>query len=255
MSPGDIGQLVKPFIFLDYVDAPGGAGPNFGFHPHSGIATLTFPLTFDMQHESSAGRIDVVPQGGVEWVVAGGGIWHRAKPLNSERPDGGRLQAFQLWLALSPSHEQGQAQTLFVQPESVPVCGPVTVLLGSYAGAHSPIFAPLDANYFFVRLRDGETWSFEPPATQDVAWTFARTGALEVSGETLVSELAAFEEGHGAMHFRARGDSSFLVGTAAKHPHHLVLGPYSVHTSHTALESSARRISEIRGKLQSEGRL
>jgi hypothetical protein len=41
MSPGDIGRLTKPFIFLDYVEAPGGGGPNFGFHPHSGIATLT----------------------------------------------------------------------------------------------------------------------------------------------------------------------------------------------------------------------
>ena len=26
MSPGDIGELVKPFVFLDYVDAPGGGG-------------------------------------------------------------------------------------------------------------------------------------------------------------------------------------------------------------------------------------
>ena len=60
MSPGDIGQLTKPFIFLDYVEAPGGGGPNFGFHPHSGIATLTYPLTFDIQHETSSGQVDVV---------------------------------------------------------------------------------------------------------------------------------------------------------------------------------------------------
>ena len=40
-SPGDLGELLKPFVFLDYLEAPGGGGPNFGFHPHSGIATLT----------------------------------------------------------------------------------------------------------------------------------------------------------------------------------------------------------------------
>lgn len=74
MSPGDIGELVKPFVLLDYVDAAGGAGPNFGFHPHSGIATLTYPLSFDIQHATSTGQADVVRRGGVEWVVAGGGV-------------------------------------------------------------------------------------------------------------------------------------------------------------------------------------
>ncbi len=53
MSPGDLGQMLKPFIFLDYVAAEG-TGPGFGFHPHSGIATLTFPLTFDMEHTTNS---------------------------------------------------------------------------------------------------------------------------------------------------------------------------------------------------------
>jgi redox-sensitive bicupin YhaK (pirin superfamily) len=78
VSPSDVGQLIKPFVFLDYVDAPGGGGPNFGFHPHSGIATLTYPLSFDAEHEATSGQIDMVRRGGVEWVVAGGGLWHRA---------------------------------------------------------------------------------------------------------------------------------------------------------------------------------
>lgn len=70
MSPSDLGHLLKPFIFLDYLEAKG-TGPNFGFHPHSGIATLTFPLTFDIEHTTSTGQVDTVKQGGVEWVVAG----------------------------------------------------------------------------------------------------------------------------------------------------------------------------------------
>lgn len=30
MSPSDIGNIVKPFVFLDYIEAPAGNGPNFG---------------------------------------------------------------------------------------------------------------------------------------------------------------------------------------------------------------------------------
>ncbi|HTB73229.1 MAG TPA: hypothetical protein VK762_08285 [Polyangiaceae bacterium] len=39
MSPGDLGELVKPFVFLDYFEAPSTGGPQMADHPHSGIAT------------------------------------------------------------------------------------------------------------------------------------------------------------------------------------------------------------------------
>jgi hypothetical protein len=41
VSPGDIGELIKPFVFLDYFEGDPSEAPKFGFHPHSGIATLT----------------------------------------------------------------------------------------------------------------------------------------------------------------------------------------------------------------------
>jgi hypothetical protein len=44
VSPGDIGELIKPFVFLDYFDTDPATAPEFGFHPHSGIATLTVIL-------------------------------------------------------------------------------------------------------------------------------------------------------------------------------------------------------------------
>jgi redox-sensitive bicupin YhaK (pirin superfamily) len=37
VSPGDIGERIKPFVFLDYFDADPATAPKFGFHPHSGI--------------------------------------------------------------------------------------------------------------------------------------------------------------------------------------------------------------------------
>src|SRR5882762_814721 len=45
VSPGDIGEQIKPFVFLDYFEADPATAPKFGFHPHSGIATLTLILS------------------------------------------------------------------------------------------------------------------------------------------------------------------------------------------------------------------
>ena len=40
-SPHDVGELIKPFVFLDLLDTSGREFSGFGLHPHSGIATLT----------------------------------------------------------------------------------------------------------------------------------------------------------------------------------------------------------------------
>jgi redox-sensitive bicupin YhaK (pirin superfamily) len=41
MSPSDVGEILKPFVFLDFFDHEG-APFTAGLHPHSGIATLTY---------------------------------------------------------------------------------------------------------------------------------------------------------------------------------------------------------------------
>ena len=248
VSPGDIGRSIKPFVFLDYVNAP--SGPGFGFHPHSGIATLTHPLTFDIEHEASSGQIDVVGRGGVEWVVAGGGLWHRARSLS-----GGPVQGFQLWFALPPAHENDAASAQFIAAEQVPQDGPVLVLLGNYGDARSPIAAPLDANCFLVRLGAGQAWDYLPPPAHQVAWAFVQSGDLEVNGERLSEELAVFEDGSGPLEFRTGTGCTVLVGSAARHEYPLVLGPHSVHTSELALATGLRRIAEIGTELKRQGRL
>ena len=44
MSPSDLGEMLKPFVFLDHAEVPY-TGPELaGIHPHSGIATLTTVL-------------------------------------------------------------------------------------------------------------------------------------------------------------------------------------------------------------------
>ena len=46
-----------------------------------------------------------------------------------------------------------------------------------------------------------------------------------------------------------------MLGSAVPHPHDLVLGYYSVHTSADALAKGERRIDEIRAEFVRQGRL
>src|ERR1700748_690302 len=66
VSPGDIGELIKPFVFLDYFDADPATAPKFGFHPHSGIATLTLILSGQAFYKETTDREGVIEAGGVE---------------------------------------------------------------------------------------------------------------------------------------------------------------------------------------------
>ncbi|NVL30897.1 pirin family protein, partial [Pseudomonas syringae pv. actinidiae] len=101
MSPGDLGQLLKPFIFLDQFGfKPEPGNKEFGMHPHSGIATLTYMIEGELAYEDTTGNSGLLPSGGVEWMSAGNGVWHDAKTVN-DAP----ISGFQLWVALPAAQE------------------------------------------------------------------------------------------------------------------------------------------------------
>lgn len=254
MSPGDLGEFLKPFVFLDLFgfDTSGGR-KGFGMHPHSGIATLTWLIEGDTRYEDTTGEQGVLPAGGVEWMRAGNGVWHDGAPA----PDTKRVQGFQLWLALPASEENAPAQSIYLAPSQVPREGPARVLLGRHGAAQSPIPAPAPINYLAVQLKDGEHWRYTPPAGHTVGWIAVDAGRLDAGGGEPVAagELAVFEESGAAIGFVAQGDTSFVLGSAAKHPHELVMGHYSVHTSKAALEQGEAEIRRIGARLREEGRL
>ena len=66
VSPGDIGQLIKPFVFLDLFQL-GANGSNMGMHPHSGIATVTVVLDGAIAYTETTGSEGVLPSGGPNW--------------------------------------------------------------------------------------------------------------------------------------------------------------------------------------------
>ena len=77
VSPGDLGELLKPFVFLDLVDHDG-APFNGSLHPHSGIATLTYIMEGALKFELE-GREVVVRKGEVLHIPSN--VPHRAVAL------------------------------------------------------------------------------------------------------------------------------------------------------------------------------
>ena len=68
VSPSDIGELIKPFVFLDHAEVAPRPEPLFGIHPHSGIATLSVVLRGGLVYEDTTGKKGSVPTGGLEWM-------------------------------------------------------------------------------------------------------------------------------------------------------------------------------------------
>ena len=129
MSPSDLGELLKPFVFLDLFDHAG-APFNGPLHPHSGIATLTYVAEGAVSYIDPDDARGTLPAGGVEWMQAGRGMWH-----GGGLDKAGRTRGFQLWIALPPELELGPTLSIYQAPEAVPQDGPVRVLLGSYGSA------------------------------------------------------------------------------------------------------------------------
>ena len=251
VSPGDaISERIKPFVFLDFIDAPVADGTGFGWHPHSGIATLTYALNADVAYEDTAGQQGVVQATGLEWMRAGCGTWHQGRL----HPHSATVTAFQLWLALPPELENGAAEGIYVGPEAVPQLGPVRMLLGRYGEASNPIPSPSPLLYLDVVLAAGETWTFQPPGDHSVAWVFVYRGQALVAGEAVGDELVVLTAEGGDVVIRAIEPTRLLLGSAELHSHALVLGSHSVHTSRDALATGVEGIARIGEELRAAGR-
>ena len=249
VSPGDIGELIKPFVFLDYFEADAASAPKFGFHPHSGIATLT--LIFSGQafyKETTDHREGIIGPGGVEWMRASSGVWHTGGLHGTERGKG-----FQLWVAMPADLELAEPQSQYLDASAFTTIGPARVIVGEYEGHKSVVAAPEGMTYLDVHLKAGERWSFTPSKDQNVAWIAVHEGAVAVGEKITTGELAVFEESEGPIHFEALSDTGFILGSAVKHPYDLVTGRYSVHTNAPALEEGERNIALIGRRLHNQG--
>jgi redox-sensitive bicupin YhaK (pirin superfamily) len=240
VSPGDLGQLIKPFVFFDYFEAPHSRGRGFPAHPHSGIATHSTLLEGTFDYGDSTGKTGTMHAGDLEWMQAGGGVWHWGHPKAGQP-----VRGYQLWIALPPALEHAPAESHVITADSVATDGPARVLLGTHGGQVSRIPYREDVTYLHVKLRDGERWTYVPSTTHDLAWLATHRGLLRVADTHVERELVVFEPGNAAIEIESSGDSELVLGSARKHGHALVTGSYSVHTSRAALMLGEQGIERV----------
>jgi redox-sensitive bicupin YhaK (pirin superfamily) len=248
VSPSDLGELIKPFVFLDLFKIPASGEPLFGWHPHSGIATLTLIHEGATTYEETTGQKGVLSAGSVEWMRAGRGVWHTGTSVGAQTTKG-----FQLWIALPDQLELAPSQSRYLSAEEVPTAGNARVILGSHEVASSVIAAPPGINYLDVQLNAGERWNYRPPTGHEVAWLAVSQGAVQVGERVSAGELVIFEESNADLAIYAESAARLVLGSAVKHAHPLVMGRYSVHTSAEALSAGKREIARIGSELAAAG--
>jgi redox-sensitive bicupin YhaK (pirin superfamily) len=255
MSPSDLGQQLKPFVFLDLFDGDSSFAGAMPVHPHSGIGTVTLlvegNVNFDDPHSNTAGTIGY---GGVEWMRAGNGVWHGQEmtPGTSSR-----MRGYQLWVAFPAGIENGPVDSQYIEAEHMPTVGPARLILGSYESITSPVRSPAGINYLLVTLKPGELWTYTPPPGHRNAFISLSRGRLSSPDALSEGELAVFASGEEAITFlnAAEDPAVFVLGTAVPHPYELALGYYSVHTSEAALARGEARIAELRQRMLAAGAL
>ncbi len=252
VSPGDLGELIKPFVFLDSFSIESPKAVNLGYHPHSGIVTVSTFFEGGFTYEDSTNKSGVLHSGDVEWMQAGGGVWHTGSPLADE---GAKITGFQLWLALPEALENQPALSLYIESELIPEMGPARVIVGEYAGVSSPLPEVAPIIYLHVHLQDGESWTFNSPDNHGVLWLAVNEGNLKVAGQELADEIAVFDSNSGDLSLEADGETNFVLGSAIKHPYPLVTGYYSVHTNEEALRIGEEGITKVGSRLKSEGKI
>src|SRR5580704_2687751 len=196
VSPGDIGELIKPFVFLDYFETDPANAPKFGFHPHSGIATLTLILSGQAFYKESTDREGIIETGGVEWMRASSGVWHTGGMAGTER-----IKGFQLWVAMPPALELAEPHSQYLRASDFEFAGPARVIAGEYDGVKSIVGSPSGMTYLDVRLKAGERWIFHPTKGHDVAWIASHQGILTTPEQVSMGEVVVFEEGDEAIAF------------------------------------------------------
>lgn len=248
VSPGDLGELIKPFVFLDLATPRPGPEGMMRWHPHSGIATVTVIIHGEVRYQETTGTTGVLGPGAVEWMASGAGVWHTGAPIGSEQ-----LLGLQLWVALPPERESLPPRSQYLDAPMVPQTGPVRVILGEYSGIQSPIDAPDGLTYLDVRLCAGQNWTFTPPSGHEICWLAVHGGEITCSEQASYGDLLVFEEGSGSISVTANCDAGFVVGSARKHPYDLHIGYHSVHTSDAALSHGESQIARIGSELRVAG--
>jgi redox-sensitive bicupin YhaK (pirin superfamily) len=263
VSPSDLGQIIKPFVFLDHVYGIPGDKFSFGFHPHSGIATFTYAVNFSANYVDTEGLSGVLNKNDCEWMIAGGGAWHSASFIKETPPKS--ITGFQLWLALPPELEECESFSQYVRAADVKqIEDPTTdVTLKVLLGTHGAVASAVERNPFDITLLDvmipaNQTFTYNVPSQHTSSWLYPYENEVYVNGdESAVDKtcLVFSKDGDSIVVSTKSAPARLLLGSAVQSNHDLVLGQSSVHSNAESLRRSMTKIRKLGNELHAQGKL
>ncbi|AXE89651.1 Quercetin 2,3-dioxygenase [Streptomyces sp. Go-475] len=111
-------------------------------HPHTGLQTVSWLFSGEIEHRDSLGSHALVRPGELNLMTGGYGISHS----EVSTPRTTILHGVQLWVALPDQHRYAERDFHHYVPDPVRITGAeIRVFLGSFAGSVSPVptFTPL----------------------------------------------------------------------------------------------------------------
>ncbi|MEU3646100.1 pirin family protein [Lentzea sp. NPDC034063] len=134
-------SLIGAWCFCDHY-GPDDVSMDVAPHPHTGLQTVSWLFTGEIEHRDSHGVHAYVRPGELNLMTGGRGIAHSEVSTAASSV----LHGVQLWLALPDGHRDAPRDFQHYIPQTVLVDGAaVRVFLGSLAGSTSPVrtFTPL----------------------------------------------------------------------------------------------------------------
>ncbi|WP_427007832.1 pirin family protein [Pseudarthrobacter sp. H2] len=184
-------SLIGAWCFLDHY-GPDRVGDSGGMqvprHPHTGLQTVSWLFTGEIEHQDSAGFHAAVRPGEVNLMTAGRGISHS----EFSTPDTDVLHGAQLWVALPERARHMEPTFEHYRPEAVTGEGwTMRVFLGSLAGSTSPVTTHTALLGAEIILAPGTelTLDTEPSFEHGV---LVDTGTLVLDGQSVAKDHLAF---------------------------------------------------------------
>ncbi|SEB09425.1 hypothetical protein SAMN04488580_10734 [Mycobacterium sp. 283mftsu] len=174
-------SLVGAWCFADHYgpeDVRVKAGMDVPPHPHTGLQTVSWLFSGEIEHRDSHGVHEMVRPGELNLMTAGAGICHS----EVSTPATTILHGVQLWVALPDAARHGPRNFDHYAPQPVSFGGAtVSVFLGALAGQQSPVHTHTPLLGAQVDLPAGATVEFDVDPTFEHA-VLLDQGALTVAG-------------------------------------------------------------------------
>ncbi|MFJ9038614.1 pirin family protein [Streptomyces sp. NPDC102406] len=206
--------LIGAWCFVDHYgpdDVADTGGMDVAPHPHTGLQTVSWLFSGEIEHRDSLGSHAMVRPGELNLMTGGHGISHS----EVSTPTTTVLHGVQLWVALPDRHRHTDRDFQHHVPRAIRTDGgaEIRVFLGSLAGTTSPVctFTPLLGAELLLAPRVSVTLTVDPDFEH---------GLLVDTGEVMMAETPL---GQAELGYVAPGETTLTLTNPTDAPARTIL--------------------------------